>query len=154
FETNAVVRRAAEQPLHVLGPYYAHTVALVPVGRDVVVVWGSPDLGLDRSTDGDLVELSRFAGEALVEVAPAKRLADELEALTAVRDLLHLPAETFDEAIQRLVDHAAAALTCDLGLVYVRDQERVAVADLRGGEPMRRDAALPALREAFDRGEL
>ena len=46
----------------------------------------------------------------MVEVAPAKRLADELEVLHAVQDLLHGPAETFDDALQHLVDQATLSL--------------------------------------------
>ena len=42
-----------------------------------------------------------------------------------MRDLLHAPAETFDEALQRLVDHATTSLSCDLGLLYVEDGRRV-----------------------------
>jgi diguanylate cyclase (GGDEF)-like protein len=147
FESGEVVRRAGTSPVHVLGPYYAHAAALVPVGSDVLVVWGAPHGGLDQATDGDLVELSRFAAETLVDVAPAKRLADELEALNAVRDLLHLPAETYEEALQRLVDQATVSLSCDLGVLYVREHERVAISDQRGGMSLERDGLLGALRE-------
>ena len=86
-----------------------------------------------------------------MEVAPAKRLADEIEALNAVRDLLHAPAETFDEALQRLVDHATTSLSCDLGLLYVEDGRRVVISDKRGAAPLERAEVADALAEIAQR---
>jgi len=143
FSTGSVVRRSQPEPWHVLGPYYGRSVAIVAVSADVFVLFGSDGEGVEAVSDGDLVSLAQFASSALSEVTPAKRLADELEALNAVRDLLHAPAETFDEGLQRLVDHATAALSCDLGLVYIPEQELVVVCE------MRPDAALEK-RDLFE----
>ncbi|CAN5706529.1 hypothetical protein BH20ACT14_BH20ACT14_14260 [soil metagenome] len=129
----SVLRRSQAEPRHVIGPYYARSVAVVPVSSDVLVVFGYPDdLHLSVS-DEELIDLARFASEALVEVAPAKRLADELEALHAVQDLLHSPSETFVETLQRLVDQATLSLSCDLGVAYIREQQRISVCDRRPG---------------------
>jgi diguanylate cyclase (GGDEF)-like protein len=130
------LRRSEREPWHVIGPYYATTVAAIPVSDDVFVVFGASDSateGLSALTDADLTELAEFASETLVEVAPAKRLADELEVLSAVHDLLHAPADTFAEAIQRLVDQATTSLSCDLGFAFVYDDQHVAISDRRGG---------------------
>jgi len=152
FESRAVVRRVENEPCHVLGPYYARSVVLVSVGNDVLVVFGAEGDRLADVTDEDFVALARFAGEALVEVTPAKRLADELEALNAVRDLLHAPAETFDCGLQRLVDHATAALSCDLGLLYVAERRQVVVCDKRGGEPPGKGELVGTLSSLAERG--
>jgi diguanylate cyclase (GGDEF)-like protein len=155
FSTGSVVRRSRPEPWHALGPYYAHSVALIAVSADVFVLFGSSNDAIASVSDEDLISLAQFASEALVEVAPAKRLADELEALNAVRDLLHAPAETFEEGLQRLVDHATAALSCELGLLYVPEQLRLVVCDRRSAAtPLKRadllePMAVVASRESF-----
>jgi diguanylate cyclase (GGDEF)-like protein len=128
-----IVSCSRAEPVHVLGPYYAQSAAVVPVSEDVFVVFGSPNASIASASTTDLNELARFASEALTEVEPAKRLADELEALNAVRDLLHAPAVTLDEALDRLVEHAAISLSCDLGVLYLADDERIKVSDRRQG---------------------
>jgi hypothetical protein len=89
--SGTVLHRARPEPWRIVGPYYAHAGAVVPVSEDVFVVFGSATDGIATVGDDQLVELGRFASEALVEVTPANKLADELEALTAVQDLLHAP---------------------------------------------------------------
>ena len=135
-ETDRVVRKAKATPWHVLGPYYARAVAVVRVTADVFVVFGGNGELISAVADQDLLDLARFASEQLVEVEPAKRLADELEALHAIQDLLHAPGETFEQAAQSLVDHAAASLSCDLALLWLSDQRRALICD-------RRDASTP-----------
>lgn len=142
-----VVRRAQSEPWNVLGPYYSQSIAVVPVSGDVFVVFGASDAALGSASDHELLELGQLAGETLVEVAPAKRLADELEAITAVKDLLHGSAETFEEALERLVARTTAALSCDVGVVYVPEGGRISICDRRGGaSPLHRDDVEAALR--------
>src|SRR4051812_10808540 len=88
---SGVTRYLADDPFHVFGPYYAASVAFVPVSRDVVVVFGSPTDDNSLVTNGELLELAQVADLAVSEVDPAKRLADELEVVNAVRDLLLQP---------------------------------------------------------------
>lgn len=126
-----IVRRAADEPWHVFGPYYAETAAVVPVDADLLVVFGADALAT-LPVDRDLQDLARYAGDALLEVAPAKRLADELEALTAVAALLNAPAGTFAEGLQRLVDEATGALSCDRGFAFVPELNLVVSSN--GGE--------------------
>lgn len=115
----SVGRIEAPRATHVFGPYYARSAAVVPISSDAFVVFGSAEDHLASVPDGELSELARAAVEVVDEVAAAKRLADELEALHAVQDLLHAPAETFVEGLQRLADQATRSLSCDLGLVQV-----------------------------------
>jgi hypothetical protein len=76
-----------------------------------------------------LHELARFAGFSVKEVAAAKRLADELEVVNAIRDLLGSAGGSFEEATQSVVAHAASALSCDIGVLYVPERASVAVFD-------------------------
>ena len=152
FSTGTVVRRSQPDPWHVLGPYYGRSIALSAVSADVFVLFGAEDDAIETVADEDLLALARFASEALVEVAPAKRLADELEALNAVRDLLHAPAESFEQALQRLVDQATASLSCDLGLLYIPERQRLVVCDRRAGVPIDRDDLLAPLQFIAERG--
>jgi diguanylate cyclase (GGDEF)-like protein len=148
----SVVRRSQAAPERVLGPYYTSSVAIAPVSDDVFVVFGAPTQAGLSVPDAELLELARFASEALLEVEPAKRLADEIETLNAVRDLLQAPAGTFEEALQRLVEHATSALSCDLGFAYVPGKSLLATVDLRDTLPVDQDAARAALTELAERG--
>jgi diguanylate cyclase (GGDEF)-like protein len=145
ISTRSIQRRLQPAPHRVLGPYYATNVAVIPVSDDVFVVFGaSSDTDL-RLSDQELQELATFASEGLLEVEPAKRLADEIEALNAVRDLLQSPAGSFEEALQRLVDHATEALSCDVGMAYVPDRDVTVVCDLRDTPPLSLEDARTAL---------
>jgi diguanylate cyclase (GGDEF)-like protein len=151
LSSGEVVRWCAAEPRHVLGPYYGRAVAVVPVDADLFVVFGAESDTFSTIADPELLALARFAGEALVEVEPAKRLADELEVLHAVQELLHARAETFPEGLQALVDQATAALSCDLGVVYVRDTGQKAVCDRRGGAPLDEAEAIATLDALAER---
>jgi diguanylate cyclase (GGDEF)-like protein len=133
---DTVFRRTESFPWHVVGPYYSRSVAAVAVSDDVFVIFGAADDTFSSLSDGELAALARHASETLFEVSPAKRLADELEVLNAVRDLLQSSAETYDEALQWLVERATVSLSCDLGLAYVDGGARIQIADRRGGEPL------------------
>ena len=128
---DSVVRRSQSEPRQVFGPYYAHSVAVVRLSDDVLVVFGYSDEIPASVSDEELSELAQFASEGVVEVAPAKRLADELEVLHAVQDLLHGPAETFDDALQHLVDQATLSLSCDVGIAYIPEQGTTSICDRR-----------------------
>jgi diguanylate cyclase (GGDEF)-like protein len=146
-----VYRRVESKPWHVLGPYYGQAIAAVPVSSDVFVLFGASTDSFSAVSDAELLGLARHAGEALIDVAPAKRLADELEMLNAVRDLLQTSPETFDDVLQRLVDHATASLSCDLGFAYVAEGERVKISDHRGGPELAADDFAGVLAAIGDR---
>jgi diguanylate cyclase (GGDEF)-like protein len=144
---SSVVTRVEAEPWRVLGPYYTRSAAIVPVNDDVFVVFGSLADDVLAASDDELLELARFACDALIEVEPAKRLADEIETLNAVRELLQAPAGSFDEALQRLVDQATSALSCDLGLAYVPGRRGLAVCELAEGRSLSIGDARTALEE-------
>jgi len=126
---------------------------VVPVNRDVFVVFGASDAAFASVEDHELLELGQLAGETLLEVAPAKRLADELEAITAVKELLQASAETFEDALERLVGQATAALSCDIGIVYIPEGRRMHICDRRvDAAPLERDGVEAALRAIGARG--
>lgn len=127
--SGAVVRHEGEEPKHVFGPYYARVSAVVPVDADMFAVFGSSNDHLLNRSDGELRQLAGSVGSSISEVAAAKRLADELEVVNAVRDLLGSSAGSFEEATQSLVTHAATALSCEVGVLYVPGRETIAVFD-------------------------
>ncbi len=146
-----IIRRVTAEPTHAFGPYYVRAVAFVRVSNDVVVVFGAAQTF--EASDSDLVELGRFVSESLVEVAPAKRLADELEVLTALQAFLQAAPETFADALQRLADHATRALSCEVGIAFLAEQADMAVCDLRVGATLDRDELRTAMAEIAKRGE-
>jgi diguanylate cyclase (GGDEF)-like protein len=111
------VRVREEAPTKVLGPYWSRHAALVPVGDDHLVVVG--DAEPLRASDG---ELRREAAEAVSEVGgipSSKLLADELEVVDAVRQLMAFRPETLAGTAKHIADVSAAALACDFAAVLV-----------------------------------
>ena len=123
-----LVRWQSSEAVPVLGPYHARTAALVPVDHDVVVLLGSAST---RLTDDEVA--LRTAASAAVEhvgaVTPAKRLADELEVLSAVRSTMHCPHEALDDVLQHVTSSAAEALGCEVGVAWMPRQERLVVVE-------------------------
>ncbi len=111
------VRVREEAPTRVVGPYWSRHAALVPVGDDHLVVVG--DRKPLRASDG---ELKREAAEAVSEVGgipSSKLLADELEVVDAVRQLMAFHPETLAGTAKHIADVAAGALACDFAAVLV-----------------------------------
>jgi diguanylate cyclase (GGDEF)-like protein len=104
---------------------------VVPVDADVFVLFGSLGAELGDASDAELVELGRSASDGLVDVEPAKRLADELEVLQVMHDFLQSPPDSLEGALQRLVEHATEALSCDLGVLYLDGTQQVVASDRR-----------------------
>ena len=48
---------------------------------------------------------------------------------TLCRTYLHGPAETFDDALQHLVDQATLSLSCDVGIAYIPEQGMTSICD-------------------------
>jgi len=142
-----VFRRTEPEPWQVLGPYYASSVAAIRVSDDVFAIFGANRDAFASLSDTELTALGRHAGESLFEVSAAKRLADELELMNAVRELLQSSSETYDEALQCLVERATVSLSCELGLAYVDGGARIQVADRRGSAPLDPEQVARALAE-------
>jgi len=147
---HAVLQRSEDEAWHVFGPYYAHSAAIVPLDQDLIAVFGSPERHAIALDPEELRALARYASESVEDVTAAKRLADELEVVNAVRDLLSLKADTFEETLHAFVDHARTALSCEIGVVYVPDQQLLAISDPRqliGHHQDSLAAAMNVLRE-------
>ncbi len=113
----------------VFGPYYAHAAVFVPVTDDVVVVFGCEDDALDAATNESLASAATMAADAVESVTTAKRLADELEELEAVRVAAALEVTDVSSAMQGLGRLVAEALSCEIAAVYLADGERIEIVD-------------------------
>lgn len=139
LETDEIARRACAQqrPLRVdvgrsqrvFGPYYARAAIITPVTHDVVVVFGHPTEPLPDIADDVIVHAAESAAGALDHVSPAKRLADELEVLHAVREMMLVDAGNLGDAMEHIVACAAASLSCELGILYHRASDRLAIVE-------------------------
>jgi len=154
LRTGTVVRRYVGEPWHVFGPYYGTAVAIVPVDDDLFAVFGSNDDSLLRVSDADFRDLAGFASQSLSGVIAAKRLADELEVVNAVRDLLRAPGASFDEAMQSIVAQAATSLSCEVGVLYAREHGKVAVFDPGGLLAAKSGAIEGVMEEIAERGNI
>jgi hypothetical protein len=127
--TRSPVRLAHGGKELVFGPYYAQAAAFVPVTNDVVVVFGSEDAVLEGATNDALSSAATMAADAVESVTPAKRLADELEELEAVRSAIGVQADDVDSLMSALGLIAAESLSCELAAVYLAETGRLAVVD-------------------------
>ncbi len=137
------VRDAGGGTRLVFGPYYAQASAFVPVDNDVVVVFGGEDGAVAAASDDALQSAATLAADAIETVTPAKKLADELEELDAVRAAAAVDEATVEETMRALARVAAESLSCEVGAVYLADGDRIEVID-RGwelGEPPAQVAA-------------
>ena len=114
----------------VFGPYYAKTAALVPHGPEVVVVLGSAGDELAGLRGQELVDQTARAAGASKAVPPAKRLADELEVLEAVRAITAIGAATVEQALEQVAEITARSLSCEYGVALASD----AGGEMRVGE--------------------
>lgn len=149
----------SEQPVRIervpaeriFGPYYARSAAIVPVSHDAVVVFGSPGdaIGADDPT---LVAAAVEVNGALEPAGHAKQLAEQLELLEAVRAAVAVPPAPVDQAMEALAGVAAEVLSCELGLLYVADGDRLGVFERGWSLAVPRDDARTSLRNALGAG--
>ncbi len=139
----------AEQPAHVFGPYYQREAVFVALPPDVIVVFGSPD-PCALSTEQTAIEQAASAAAAGIErVSSTKRLADELELLHAVHSLVQTDAVRIRDVMKHIVTSAVAALSCDLGVVYVADLDAIEAAVPDGEAVPESSFFMPAMRDLF-----
>jgi hypothetical protein len=123
----------------VFGPYYARAAAFVPVTNDLVVVFGCEGDELASASDESLQSAATLGGEAVESVSPAKRLADELEELEAVRSLAAIHTDDIDVSMREVAAVAARSLSCEVAAVYVEEGDRLALVsegwELQASEP-------------------
>lgn len=121
-----VVRRSSSDPERIIGPYWSRRAALVPVGESHLAVFGGDDL--QRTSDGELLRHAANAVAACGTIPAEKLLADELEVVHAVRALMNRRSESLAATAAHVASVAADALSCDIGIVLVRDGGRSLVA--------------------------
>ncbi len=139
----------ADKPVRIVGPYYQREAAFVPLSGDVLVLFGAAGPGELAASQEELIEAARSVAGTIERVSSAKRLADELELLHAVRSLAQTSAVRIDEVMQHVVESAVEALACELGVLYVADIDTVKIAHQDTAPALSAEAALPAMRSLF-----
>src|SRR5580700_10239912 len=107
----------ADEPMRIIGPYWAKHAVLVPVGGEHLVVFGSAEPLPD--SDATLVPAAAHLVAEVQQVSPAKLLADELELVHAVRDLIEYRPESVVETARHIAAKAAEPLSCEVGAVLL-----------------------------------
>lgn len=144
-------RWAAEQEQHVLGPYYARHAVLLPVDHASAVLLGAREPLPD---DRRLRRAATAAVASVGTVAPAKRLADELEVLTAVRDVMHCTAADVRSTVTHVASSAAAALECEVALLWLPGEAELVVVERGWRLDASREELVAALQQLPELREL
>lgn len=131
---------AGDQPQRIVGPYWSLRAAVVPVEHDALVVLGG--LSDPRPDASRLREIAFRAALQVDRVAPGKRIADDLEVVHAVRDVMGIESTGVRRTLRRVADLTAAALDADLVVVWLRASGETEVA---GRAPLTADPAELAL---------
>jgi diguanylate cyclase (GGDEF)-like protein len=132
----------------IIGPYYARTAVLVPSDEGSLVVFGSSTDSVAGACTDEAAELARRALALVVDVSPAKRLADELEVLAAVREVTAVHAETASETLVTIAARARGALSAEFAAVATipsADVDGAIGVSANGWEPRDADATARAL---------
>ena len=142
LEGQRVLRWDTPVPAPVLGPYHARSAALVPLDHDVAVL-----LGGDRPLPEDeaLVDVARAAAAVVGSVSAAKHLADELEVLSALRAVLHLPPAALRPTLEHVARTAAEALSCEVAVAWLPVQDELVVVERGWSLGARAEAVVAAL---------
>jgi diguanylate cyclase (GGDEF)-like protein len=120
------VRSTAGVSTRIAGPYWSRHAIVVPVGDEHMVVFGSqqPLLGSDAA----FVRAAAEAVAGTAGVSPAKLLADELELVHAVRNLMDYRPETVRDTARHIAAVTARSLSCEVGAAIIRDGADVVMA--------------------------
>jgi diguanylate cyclase (GGDEF)-like protein len=108
-----------DEPVRIIGPYYARSAVIAPCRHDVIVVFGSSTDSLRDACGRDTAALADRIAQMVDHVPPAKRLADELEVLDAVRAVTTVSTTGVESTLAEIADRAANALSCEFGAVIV-----------------------------------
>ena len=125
------------EPVRIVGPYWAAHSLLVPVGGEHLVVFGGSQ-PLDEP-DATLVPLAARLVADMEQVPPDKLLADELEVVQAVRDMMDSRAQTVEETARHVATRAADPLSCEVGAVLFRSNGRLIAEVVTRDWPARLD---------------
>jgi diguanylate cyclase (GGDEF)-like protein len=117
--TSAVRCIAEDESVRIVGPYYARSAVIVPCGHDVIVLFGSSTDSLAGVSERDMPVFGERVARLVDHVPSAKRLADELEVLDAVRAVTTVNADGVEAALKEISERAAEALSCEFGAVIL-----------------------------------
>ncbi|CAN5154874.1 hypothetical protein BH20ACT16_BH20ACT16_03320 [soil metagenome] len=140
----------------VVGPYYAGSAVIVPCRDDTIVVFGAPDGALRDCCTEQATALATRAAGLVRDVSPAKRLADELEVLEAVRSITTVSADSISATLSALADRAAQALSCEFGaaMTFPTDDHEGALGwSSHGWEPASEELLAQAMLSLVSRAE-
>lgn len=112
----------------IIGPYFAASAALVPVGHDAAVLFGASS-GALIDDEEKLRAAAATALQLVEEISPSKTLADELKVLHAVRAVVRCRDVKVNAVLHHVAMAAAEALQCELGVAWMPSPERIAIAD-------------------------
>jgi diguanylate cyclase (GGDEF)-like protein len=87
------------------------------------------------ASDSELCEIAAELDVVIEDVAPSKRLADELEVLHAVREVLAAPTTTLRATLQHITEVAIRALSCDVGYLHAPHGLLITVGAQPGPSP-------------------
>ncbi len=125
------------EAVRIVGPYWATHALVVPVGTEHLVVFGGQEpLG---ESDATLVPGAARLVAEVQQVPPDKLLADELEVVQAVRDLMDCPTESVETTARHIAERAADPLSCEVGAVLVRANDRLVAEIVTRDWPARLD---------------
>lgn len=123
LRSSRTARLENAEAARVVGPYWATHALVVPVGTEHLVVFGAQHPLPDP--DATLVpEAARLVAN-LQQVPPDKLLADELEVVQAVRDLMDVQPESVEATARHIAERSADPLSCEVGAVLVRANGRL-----------------------------
>lgn len=128
WQRGTLIRQSNDQPSQIVGPYYARYAVAVPVGERHVVVMGS-DRPIDLR-DTDVLQLAAATVDRTQGVPADKLLADELELVHVLRALMAYRPETVSDTLRHVASVAAMALSCDVALIKVDQDEHSVVESI------------------------
>jgi diguanylate cyclase (GGDEF)-like protein len=125
------------EAIRIVGPYWATHAFVVLVGVDTLVVFGGQE-PLEASDATLVPEAARRVAE-LVQIPPEKLLADELEVVHAVRDLMDCHSDSVETTARHIAERSADPLSCEVGAVLVRANGRLVAEVVTRDWPARLD---------------
>lgn len=144
---------SATEVIRVVGPYWGHHAVLVPVGGEHVVVFGGARPISDP--DSTLRPVAALLVADVQHVTPSKLLADELEVVHAIRNLMQLRPTGLQETARHVASSFAEPLSCEVAAVLVRHRARLVAEVVTRDWPERLDSAAirTTLIDLFERAE-
>jgi signal transduction histidine kinase len=130
YQENAPVHIRHPEIQSIFGPYFSRSAVFLPVNHEVLVIVGTGNENQkipEKNTE--LLALASNAAKILHHVSPAKGLADELEVLHAVKEMLASKPRTTIDALNVVADCAVRSLSCELSVVKLINDDRVAIAE-------------------------